>query len=107
MVNGTPSGIERHRRTVLSSVVEMLPLSNSPTPIGMPTTIDPYCSWVGASRSILKRGHESKKSLEIYQHMGLEAVKGAYQLAAHGAEQSLDSAAWKKEERKWVQQNRL
>ena len=38
-------------------------------------------------------GHESKKSLEIYQHLGLESVKGAYQLAAHGAEQSLDSAA--------------
>ena len=38
-------------------------------------------------------GHESKKSLEIYQHMGLESVKQAYQLAAHGAEQSLDSAA--------------
>ena len=29
-------------------------------------------------------GHESKKSLEIYQHLGLESVKGAYQLA--GAE---------------------
>ena len=38
-------------------------------------------------------GHESKKSLEIYQHLGLESVKGAYQLAAYGAEQSLDSAA--------------
>jgi hypothetical protein len=47
--------IERHRRTVLSSAVEILPLSKSPTPIGMLTTIDPYCSWVGASRSILKR----------------------------------------------------
>src|SRR5258707_13558817 len=55
MVNGTPSGMERHRRTVRSSVVEMLLLSKSSTPIGMPTTIDPYCSWVGASRSILKR----------------------------------------------------
>jgi integrase/recombinase XerD len=38
-------------------------------------------------------GHESKKSLEIYQHMGLESVKGAYQLAVLGAERSLDNAA--------------
>jgi hypothetical protein len=36
--------MERHRRTVRSSVVEILLLSKSPTPIGMPTTIDPYCS---------------------------------------------------------------
>jgi site-specific recombinase XerD len=27
-------------------------------------------------------GHESKKSLEIYQHMGLESVEQAYQVAA-------------------------
>jgi len=38
-------------------------------------------------------GHGSKKSLEIYQHMGLEWVEQAYQIAAHGAEQSLNSAA--------------
>ena len=38
-------------------------------------------------------GHESKKSLEIYQHMGLESVEQAYQVAAQGAEQSLNSAA--------------
>src|SRR5258708_28008513 len=38
-------------------------------------------------------GHGSKKSLEIYQHMGLEWVEQAYQIAAHGAEQRLNSAA--------------
>ena len=38
-------------------------------------------------------GHESKKSLEIYQHMGLDSVERAYQDAARGAEQSLNSAA--------------
>jgi len=38
-------------------------------------------------------GHGSKKSLEIYQHMGLESVEQAYQVAVHGAEQSLNSAA--------------
>jgi integrase/recombinase XerD len=38
-------------------------------------------------------GHESKKSLEVYQHLSLSGVQGAYQLAAHGAEQSLDNAA--------------
>jgi integrase/recombinase XerD len=38
-------------------------------------------------------GHDSKKSLEIYQHMGLESVEEAYQLAVRSAEQSLNSAA--------------
>jgi integrase/recombinase XerD len=38
-------------------------------------------------------GHESKKSLEIYQHIGLESVEQAYQVAVHGAEQNLNSAA--------------
>ena len=37
-------------------------------------------------------GHESKKSLEIYQHLSLSGVQGAYQLAVLGAEQGLDSA---------------
>jgi hypothetical protein len=56
MVNGTPSGMERHlAEQCSSSVVEMLLLSKSPTPIGIPTTIDPYCSWLGSPRSILKR----------------------------------------------------
>lgn len=35
-------------------------------------------------------GHESKKSLEIYQHMGLEAVEQAYQDAVRGVETSLN-----------------
>jgi site-specific recombinase XerD len=38
-------------------------------------------------------GHESKKSLEIYQHMGLQSVEQAYQVAALSAEQGLNSAA--------------
>jgi hypothetical protein len=38
-------------------------------------------------------GHESKKSLEIYQHPSLSGVQGAYQLAVLGAERGLDSAA--------------
>jgi integrase len=35
-------------------------------------------------------GHESKKSLEIYQHLGLDAVEKAYQDAAQLAEASLN-----------------
>jgi integrase/recombinase XerD len=35
-------------------------------------------------------GHGSKKSLEIYQHLGLEAVEAAYQNAVKGVEQSLN-----------------
>jgi integrase/recombinase XerD len=31
-------------------------------------------------------GHASKKSLEIYQHLSLEAVEGAYQAAVRGLE---------------------
>jgi integrase/recombinase XerD len=34
-------------------------------------------------------GHESKKSLEIYQHIGLEAVEQAYQAAVQGAERKI------------------
>ena len=37
-------------------------------------------------RSRLISGHESKKSLEVYQHLSLESVSGAYQQAV----QSLD-----------------
>jgi integrase/recombinase XerD len=35
-------------------------------------------------------GHSSKKSLEVYQHIGLESVQKAYQDAAHLAEASLN-----------------
>jgi integrase/recombinase XerD len=35
-------------------------------------------------------GHGSKKSLEIYQHLGLEAVEQAYQNAVKGVEQCLN-----------------
>lgn len=34
-------------------------------------------------------GHESKKSLEVYQHIGLESVDQAYQQAVQGAERSV------------------
>ena len=39
---------------------------------------------------VLISGHSSKKSLEIYQHLGLEAVEQAYQTAAQLAEASLN-----------------
>jgi hypothetical protein len=35
-------------------------------------------------RSQLISGHESKKSLEIYQHLSLGAVEHAYQAKADG-----------------------
>jgi site-specific recombinase XerD len=38
-------------------------------------------------------GHESKKSLEVYQHLSLSGVQGAYQVAVLEAEHSLDNAA--------------
>jgi sulfatase maturation enzyme AslB (radical SAM superfamily) len=36
---------------------------------------------VAASRQFWDSGHESKKSLEIYQHLSLDAVEKAYQEA--------------------------
>jgi integrase/recombinase XerD len=39
-------------------------------------------------------GHSSKKSLEIYQHVGLEAVEQAYQDAVQIAERSLNGALY-------------
>jgi site-specific recombinase XerC len=35
-------------------------------------------------------GHSSKKSLEVYQHIGLESVEASYQAAASLAEASLN-----------------
>jgi hypothetical protein len=35
------------------------------------------------ARMYLISGHESKKSLEIYQHLSLDAVEQAYQKAVH------------------------
>jgi integrase/recombinase XerD len=38
-------------------------------------------------------GHASKQSLEVYQHIGLESVAGAYQTAAAAAEMRLSGRA--------------
>jgi len=38
-------------------------------------------------------GHGSKKSLEIYQHLGLDAVEQAYQTAVKSVEQCLNGRA--------------
>jgi hypothetical protein len=35
-------------------------------------------------------GHSSKKSLEVYQHLGLESVEASYQAAAQLAEANLN-----------------